>query len=70
MMTDPAFPIKRQVGDLVEIEIDVFGKRTSLSSSELDDYHARLEKISALYQELDIIKRNRVYSLRPNQKAS
>ena len=69
-MADPAFAIKRQVEDLVEMQIDVFGKRSSLSSSELDEYYARSEKISALYQELDIIKGKRFYSLRPNQRAS
>jgi hypothetical protein len=68
MTTDPAFAIKRQVEDLVETQIEALGKRSSLSSSDLDEYHVRSEKISALYRELDTIKKNRFNDLR--QKAS
>ena len=70
MMTDPAFAIKRQVECLVEVQIDVLRKQSSLSSSELDEYHARSEKISALYRELDTIKRSRFHSFHSSQKAS
>jgi hypothetical protein len=70
MMTDPAFAIKRQVEDLVETQIDALGKRSSLSSSDLDECHARSEKISVLYRELDTIKRNRFNDLHCRQKAS
>lgn len=70
MMTDPAFAIKRQVECLVDVQIDALGKRSSLSSSELDEYHARSEKISSLYRESDTIKWNRFQSLRTSLKAS
>lgn len=70
MMTDPAFAIQRQVESLVEVQIDVLRKQSSLSSGELDAYHVRSEKISALYQELDTIKRNRFHFLHTRQKAS
>ena len=70
MMTDPAFTIQRQVECLVEVQIDMLRKQSSLSSVELDEYHARSEKISQLYRELDAIKRNRFRSLRSSHKAS
>lgn len=54
-MTDPAFAIKQQVENLVALQIDALGRRSSLTPTELDEYHSRTEKIAGLYRELDFI---------------
>ena len=54
-MTQPAFAIKREVCQLVDRQIEALRQPTSLSSSDLGDYHARSEKITTLYRELDRI---------------
>ncbi|MGD1080541.1 MAG: hypothetical protein ABR881_19660 [Candidatus Sulfotelmatobacter sp.] len=51
MMTDPAFAIKNQVQQLVDVQIDTLRKPASLTSSELDEYRSRSERISALYDQ-------------------
>ena len=70
MMTDPAFAIKRQVESLVTIQIETLRKQSSLSSSDLDDYHLRSEQISALYRQLDDIQRERFHFLHSRRIAS
>ena len=60
MMTNPAFAIKLEVSQLVELQIQTLRQESALTSSELQDYHMRAEKISILYQELDRIGRRRV----------
>jgi len=67
-MTDPAFPIKNEVQRLVEVQIDTLRKPSSLTSSELSEYHSRSERIVTLYEQLDLIARKRFYSAL--QKAS
>ena len=57
MMTDPAFAIKNQVQQLVAVQIETLRKPSSLTSSELDEYRSRSERISALYEQLDLIVR-------------
>jgi uncharacterized protein with von Willebrand factor type A (vWA) domain len=52
-MTAPAFPIKNEVQRLVEVQIDTLRKPSSLTSSELDEYHSRSERITTLYEQLD-----------------
>jgi len=59
MMTDPAFAIKNQVQRLVDVQIDTLGKPSPLTSSELDEYRSRSERITTLYEELDLIARKR-----------
>jgi len=59
MMTDPAFAIKNQVQQLVDVQIDTLRKPSPLTSSELDEYRSRSERISALYEQLDVIVRKR-----------
>lgn len=61
MMTDPAFAIKHAVQQLVDAQIDTLRKPSSLTSSELDDYRSRSERISALYEQLDLIVRKRFH---------
>ena len=51
MMTDPAFPIKNEVQRLVDVQIDTLRKPSSITSSELDEYRSRSERISALYEQ-------------------
>ena len=48
MMTDPAFAIKNQVQQLVDVQIETLRKPSSLTSSELDEYRSQSERISAL----------------------
>jgi hypothetical protein len=48
MMTDPAFAIKNEVQRLVEVQIDTPGKQSSLTLSELDEYHLRSENRSSV----------------------
>jgi hypothetical protein len=61
-MTDPAFAIKNQVQHLIDIQIDTLRKPTLLTSSELDEYRSRSERITILYRKLDLIARKRFYS--------
>ena len=68
MMTDPASGIRREVSQLVELQIQTFKQESSLTSSELLDYGMRAEKIRILYQELDRIGRRR-FEL-PSSRAS
>jgi hypothetical protein len=60
MMTDPASTIRREVNQLVELQIQTFRQESSLTSSDLLDYGLRAGKIRTLYQELDRIGRRRV----------
>jgi hypothetical protein len=60
MITDPASAIKREVLQLIDLQIATLRRDSSLNSSELIDYKARYEKIRTLYVELDRIVRTRV----------
>ena len=62
MMTDPAFAIKNTVQQLVDVQIDTLRKPSPLTSSELDEYRSRSERISALYEQLDLIVRKRFHA--------
>ncbi len=53
MMTDPASAIKKQAFQLIQLQIDAFRREGSLTPSDLADYHARSERITELYRELD-----------------
>lgn len=59
MMTDPAFALKHEALQLVDVQIDTLRKPSSLTSSELDEYHSRSERITKLYEQLDLIARKR-----------
>jgi hypothetical protein len=54
-MRNQPFAIKNQVQRVVAVQIDTLRKPSSLSSSELDEYRSRSERISALYKQLDLI---------------
>lgn len=64
-MTDPATPIRTEVHRLIEIQIATLGKRSPLSSSDLNEYHMRSEKIADLLRELDAMVRTRFQYVRP-----
>jgi len=59
MITDPASAIKREVLQLIDLQIETLRRDSSLNSSELLDYKARSERIRTLYGELDRIGRTR-----------
>jgi uncharacterized protein (UPF0276 family) len=59
MMTDPATAIKREVFQLVELQIETLRQEGRLSDPALIEYHARSEKITELYREIDRVVRAR-----------
>jgi len=64
MMTHPASAIRREVCQLVDRHIETLRQPTSLTSSDLGDYHARSEKITTLYRELDQMVRTSFWDSR------
>ena len=60
MITDPASAIKREVHQLIDVQIETLRQKAPLNSSQLLDYKARSEKIRALYGELDRIGRAKI----------
>ena len=57
MMTGPASAIKREVHQLVDLQIQTLRQPSSLTTSDLLDYRVRSNKLTVLYQELDQIRR-------------
>jgi hypothetical protein len=57
MMTDPASDIKREVHQLVDLQIQTLRQQAGLNTSDLLDYRLRSKKLAALYQELDQLRR-------------
>ena len=53
MMTTPAGAIRDEVRKLMQAQIEAFGQRSQLTSSELREYHNRAAQIKQLGQELD-----------------
>ncbi len=60
MMTDPASGISHEVQHLIQLQIDTLRLESSLTSSQLWEYHSRSQRITALYRELDQIRRERI----------
>jgi hypothetical protein len=56
MITDPASGIKREVLQLIDLQIETLKQDSSLDSFQLQDYQARSERIQQLYGELDRIR--------------
>jgi hypothetical protein len=56
MMTDPASAIKREVHQLVDLQIQTLRQPSCLTTSDLLDYRVRSKKLTVLYQELDQIR--------------
>ena len=57
MMTDPASAIKREVHQLVDLQIETLRQPSRLTASDLSDYRVRSEKITTLFHELDQMRR-------------
>ena len=55
MMTTPASAIREEVWELIDDQIEVFGRPSRLTTSELSECHCRAERIKQLGQELDRI---------------
>jgi hypothetical protein len=53
VMTTPANAIKDEIRELIHVQIDRFGKPSSLTSSEIEECQTRAERIKMLGQELD-----------------
>ena len=60
MITDPASGIKREVLQLIDLQIETLKQESSLDSLQLQDYQARSERIRQLYGELDRIRDARI----------
>lgn len=56
MTTDRASAIRREVDQLIDLQLATLKKEASLTPAELRDYHLRSEKIQTLYSELDRIE--------------
>ena len=59
MMTDPSSAFKREVFLLVDLQIELLRREGRLTDAALDEYHARSERITELYQEIDRLVRSR-----------
>lgn len=57
MITDPASAIKREVLQLIDLQIETLKQESSLDHSQLQNYQLRSERIRKLYEELDRIRR-------------
>jgi hypothetical protein len=57
MITDPASAIKREVFQLIDLQIETLKQQSSLDPSQLQDFRARSEEIRNLYAELNRIGR-------------
>jgi len=59
MMTDPASAIKREVFQLIELQIETLKREGRLTDSDLEQYRARSGEIARLYRELDCMRQAR-----------
>jgi hypothetical protein len=65
MMTDPASGIRHEVQQLIQLQIDTLRLESSLTSAQLWECHSRSQRITALYGEIDQIRRDRIkYTLK------
>jgi hypothetical protein len=60
MVTDPASAITHEVQQLIQQQIDILRLESTLTPSQLWEYHSRSRRITALYKELDQIRRDRI----------
>jgi hypothetical protein len=54
-MITPANAIREEVWELIDDQVQAFGRPSRLTSSELSECHCRAERIRQLGQELDRI---------------
>jgi hypothetical protein len=64
MMTTPANAIREEVWELIDDQIEAFGRPSRLTPSELSECHCRAERIRQLGQELDRIGRTAILEKR------
>jgi hypothetical protein len=64
MMTTPANAIREEVWELIDDQIEAFGRPSRLTPSELSECRSRAERIRQLGQELDQIGRASVLEKR------
>jgi hypothetical protein len=57
MTTDPATALKREVLQLIDLQIETLKQESVLDHSQIQDYQARSERIRMLYRELDRVRR-------------
>jgi hypothetical protein len=57
MITEPAYAIKREVLQLIDLQIATLRQESSLDSSQVQDFLARSQRLRELYEELDRIGR-------------
>jgi hypothetical protein len=57
MITDPASAIKREVFQLIDLQIATLRQQSSLDFSQLRDFRDRSKRLRELYEELDRIGR-------------
>jgi hypothetical protein len=55
MTTAPATALNKEVGELIDVQIETFTRPSSLTSCELGEFHHRTEKLRVLCQELNRI---------------
>jgi len=60
MFTDEASTIRREVDQLIDLQIMTLKQKSSLTSAQLLAYHVRHEKIQTLYKIIDRIKQTRL----------
>ena len=60
MVTDPASAITHEVQQLIQQQIDILRLESTLTPSQLWEYHSRSQRITTLYKELDQIRRDRI----------
>ena len=70
MMITPASAIREEVRELIDDQIEAFGRPLRLTSSELSECHCRAERIRQLGQELDRIGRASVLENRFGRAAA
>jgi hypothetical protein len=62
MIREPATDIKREVLQLIDLQIATLRQESSLDSSQLQDFRARSKRLRELYEEIDRIGRARSWA--------
>lgn len=70
MMTDPATTIKREVSQLVDLQIETLTREGHLTDRDLDECRMRSGEITRLYRDIDRIVRSRISTLPQFARAS
>jgi hypothetical protein len=60
MMTTRALTIKNEILELMQVQIETFGRRSGLTSLELREFHHRSERLKLLCRELDRIRKTAI----------